>query len=56
MARAPGEGNFEKATTTANGIGMLLLLLVLGAIEVSTGASLQLSVPAGEAAAFGVEV
>jgi len=34
MARAPGEGNFEKATTTANGIGMLLLLLVLGAIEV----------------------
>ena len=34
MARAPGEGNFEKAVTTANGIGMLLLLLGLIAIEI----------------------
>jgi len=34
MARNPGEGTFEKAVITANGIGMLLLLLGLVAVEV----------------------
>jgi len=34
MARTPGEGNFEKAVTTANGIGMLLLLLCLIGVEI----------------------
>jgi len=34
MARNPGEGNFEKPVTTANGIGMLLLLLGLVAVEI----------------------
>jgi regulator of protease activity HflC (stomatin/prohibitin superfamily) len=35
MARTPGEGNFEKAVTTANGIGMLLLLLFLIMVEIA---------------------
>jgi regulator of protease activity HflC (stomatin/prohibitin superfamily) len=34
MARTPGAGNFEKAVVTANGIGMLVLLLCLILVEI----------------------